>query len=291
MFKLLKISYLNNKRPITINSLIILCLELVHVISLYYLNDIYGELYKGIHDSNSKLIWDSIASFTGIAMFLVLITGYIGYFANKVAFNIREGLTFHYFTRPYEYKDQPFVNQRVQEDIRKYGESFTEIVLSIFKAVLKLPIFLFVIVNLTEWYIGLLIFLAVFLGTYISRAMSKRLVPLQSEQESNEAMFRASLSVINFHIIKEQFKKVNQEFKKLSFVQSGLGQMFVLLPFIVLMPLYIAKKIEMGAFFQAVNALGKIIDSLMVLIDSRQVIITVEMTSKRLEFLTEENNV
>ena len=290
MFKLLKLAYLNNKRQIIVNSSLILLLEIIHIILLYYLNQIRGNLYHGIQNYDVMQIWNSIGGFSGIAFILVLVTGYAGFYINKLSFNLREGLTLYYFNNVYLIRDrkQELLEQRVQEDFRKYGDVFTDISIALLRAGFKLPVFLFVIVSLTKWYTGVGIILAVVSGTWLSRKVSLMLVPLQSEQENNEARFRNNLTRVSFDIIREQFFKINKMFKKLSFTQSGLGQGFALLPFIVLMPSYISKVIDLGAFNQAVNALGNIIDSLSVLIDSRQTIIGLEMVCLRLSFLTDQ---
>jgi ABC-type uncharacterized transport system fused permease/ATPase subunit len=259
--------------------------ELLAVGLLYLLNGTYGQLYQGIQEYNVPVIWGSIAKFAAMAMVLVGVNGYLGYFANRLAFNIREGLTCVAILRTGMYDAPENVNQRIQEDIRKFGESSVEFYTAVMKAGLKLPVFLGVIMTLTHWYIGLIIFLLVAAGTVATKLVARRLVKLQSIQESNEAVFRGDLAFSSFGAIIRQFNVINNEFKKLSFVQSGLTQMFVLMPFIILMPMYIAKTIPMGAFFQSVNALGKIVDSLSVLIDSRQVIVQIETCLIRLEFL------
>lgn len=124
------------------------------------------------------------------------------------------------------------------------------------------------------------------MGTWITRVMARSLAPLQSEQETNEAEFRSALWLPKFALnIVEKFHEINNQIKKVSLVQSGLGQMFVILPFVLLMPLYVSKAITMGAFFQSVNALSKIIDSLIVLIDNRQLIAKVETSLIRTQWL------
>ncbi len=292
-FKLFKISIKNNKKAIFYTAVVV-TLEIVSVVFLYMLNKIYGNLYQAIQEYRPYDIWNSIWTFCGIAGVLVVINGYMGAFINRLAFEIREGLTIHCFNNLSKYSIENRFEQRVQEDFKKFGESSCDFWSGVFKAVIKLPVFLGVVVSLTHWYTGALIFATIAAGTILTRVVAKKLVPLQAEQESNEADFRNSLKTMsepkkNFEKVKEQFYKINSRLKLLSFTQSGLSQAFVLLPFIVLMPLYIAKTITMGVFFQSVNALSKIIDSLVILIDSRQVIVSIESSIARLEFITKEN--
>jgi ABC-type uncharacterized transport system fused permease/ATPase subunit len=283
-YRLFKIAARENKKPVLTNFSISVVLEIASVYLLYLLNKEYGFLYEAIQKYDTAGIWGAINNFVMLAMLLVGVNGYLGYFINKLAFYIRSGLTYHIFKLKKYPKTENFP-QRVQEDLKRFGESACEFWFAVFKALLYLPVFLGVVISLTEWYVGLSIFAAVAFGTYLTKVVANKLIIEQSIQESNEANFRSSLTLDNYEIIHQKFLTINKIFKYLSFTQAGLGQTFALLPFILLMPLYISKAITMGAFFQAVNALGKVIDSLSILIDSRQVIVQIETCLKRLEFL------
>lgn len=290
-FRLFKTAFSNNKQCWRY-LIITLILEGIAIFGLYNLNAQYGFLYQGIQEYNTKLIWKSISIFASIAGGLVVVGGFITYFSNYLAFQIRQGLTSYYTINLVSMKHIENIEQRIQEDLRNFGKFSVDFWLSILKAVVKLPLFLSVIVSLTSWYVGLIILGAVILGTYLTKLVTGKLIVLQVQQESNEANFRKTLAIrINYFAqwlrIRELFHTINIQIKKLTFLQAGLGQTFVLLPFILLLPLYIAKTITMGAFFQSVNALSKVIDSLTILIDQRQLIADISTTLKRMEQLDE----
>jgi ABC-type uncharacterized transport system fused permease/ATPase subunit len=290
-FKLFKIAFSYNK--VCWKYLIItLILEGIAIFGLYHLNTQYGSLYQGIQEYNTNLIWKSIGIFSAIAGGLVIVGGFTTYFSNYLAFQIRQGLTSFYTIDLVKLKTIENIEQRIQEDLRNFGRFSVDFWLSILKAVIKLPLFLSVIVSLTSWHVGLIVLGAVVLGTYLTKIVTTKLVTLQVTQESNEANFRKAIAIrINYFAqwlrIRELFHTINKQIKKLTFLQAGLGQTFVLLPFILLIPLYIAKTITMGAFFQSVNALSKVIDSLTILIDQRQLIADIATTLKRMEQLDE----
>ncbi len=288
-FRLFRIA-ICNKRGIGKLIGIVTALELISIALLYLLNSVYGKLYSGIELHDSQAIWLNIGKFSVIAMILVVVGGYLTAISNRLAFSIRCGITTHCSDNIDTYTNVKFLNQRIQEDVRKFSDSSVELWIAVSKAVLKLPIFLGVVVSLTQWYVGLIVLSLVIAGTYLTRYMAKKLAALQSYQEQNEAEFRATLGGASWIAIMLLFNKLNYRLKLLSFTQNGLGQAFVLVPFIVMMPMYIAGSIKMGAFFQSVNALGKVIDSLMILIDSRQTIVEVESSLIRLEFITESKD-
>lgn len=288
--RLVMIGIRENKKPILTYLIPVLVLELVSVYFLYLLNGHYGNLYQGITDRNTKLIWHSIGMFTALAMSLVAIDGYAGYFLNRVGFEIRSGLTTYCLKVIKMFEKTNMFEQRVQEDVAKFADSICNISIALMRAGIKLPVFLYVIIGLTKWYIGLAIVVAVIVATFATKLAAKRLVPLQAIQEGNEADFRNKLTVTGFDVIRAQFLKINDKLKLLSFVQSGAQQFFVLLPFMVLMPLYITHAVTVKGFFQARNALDKIIGSLMVIIDNRQLIVQIESCLLRLDFLVKADD-
>lgn len=291
MRALLKLAIKNNKAIIGA-TLGLIALETLSVYGLYKLNGVYGELYQAIQEYRPTDIWNAIWTFSVIAGGLSVLNSLIGARANVLSFAIREGLTRFALEKitpdpPYKHiSSDVLLGQRIQEDTRRFGESVVEIGVALFKAAVKLPLFLGVVISLTDVKAGLIIFVAVVVGTVLTKIVSGRLVHLQSEQESNEARFRSSLTELDFDIVKTKFQQINSKLKVLLLVQSGLGQGFALLPFIVLMPLYISKAVTMGAFFQAVNALSKIVDSLSVIIDNRNTLVNIETAKIRLKFLT-----
>lgn len=285
-YNLLKLGMTANRKLILRYLIPVLALEFLSIFFLFQLNGVRGSLYDSIQQYNVSGIWHSVGKFVGIALILVFVDGYLGFYINRLAFEFRNGITSHTLNNLVNYQGQPLLSQRIQEDINKFSSLICDLSSNILRAVIKLPIFLFVIVGLTHWYTGAIILVTTALGTYITRKVAQRLVPLQADQETNEAHFRSDLSHEMFQVVKTQFLKINHKLKVLSFTQSGLQQVFVLLPFILLLPLYISRDLAMGPFMQAVDALGRIIDSLLVLIDNRQQIVQMESTLTRLQFLT-----
>ena len=117
----------------------------------------------------------------------------------------------------------------------------------------------------------------------------------RSEYESAEAYLRHNFSSMLLFPLKayiltvDTYHKYNKELKKLTLLSGGLGQIFVLLPFMLLLPLYFAGTLTLGSFFQSVKALDKIISSLSVVIDNRNTM-TVNLTAKnRLIELTKQS--
>lgn len=278
MWSLLKIAFTD--RRVKILALVGLAIECVSIYGVFTLNGIYGDLYGAIQAYNVPGIWSSISWFTGIAMGLVVVNGFLTFYLNRLAFAVRTAITEYYLPLGI-----PGFNQQIQEDIRQFSDVGVEFAGAVFRATIKLPLFAGLVITLTEWWVGVTIVVLAVLGTLATKLLSQKQIRLQSVQEQNEATFRVSLSEHAFGVIKSQFELINKEIKKLAFLQSGLGQMFVLLPFILLLPLYISKSINLGVLMQSSRALGTVIDSLTILIDSRGLIVKLETALTRLKGL------
>ena len=269
-------------------SFIIPCsFQLVIVILLFYLNQTYGGLYNGIQTYNIHEIWVNISIFTSLAFGLVITSGYSSYFNNILLFKIREKLYSNVITNYTKLNmTRP---QRLQEDVYRVCESAVDIGSSLFSAAIKLPVFAYVIASLTQWWVAAIIIGLVVIGTYTTKLMANGLVISQSSKETKEANFRNQLSKNEVEFIpkyvKDAFNIWNKQLKSLLFLQSGLGQTFALLPFILLMPLYLSKVITLGAFFQSVHGLSNVVDSLSVIINNRVTISALYTSLSRLEEL------
>lgn len=285
--KLFSIAVKNETKVIKFLVIAVL-LEILTVALLYFLNGYYGSLYDGITKFDAHIIYSSIFKFAGIAGILVLIGGFSTYYINRLAFSIRVGLNTYYSNRYHVISHVENIEQRIQEDLRNFGERSCEFWFAVLKSLLKLPIFIGIVITLTQWWVGLILILAVIFGTWSTKVVAQKLIQLQAVQESNEASYRKGL--INyifkdFEQIKSTFELINRQIKKLSFLQSGLSQTFVLLPLVILMPLYLTKGITMGIMMQTANAMGRVIESLTVLIEQRQLIVNISTCLKRMETL------
>ena len=284
---LLKASFTGVKSLIVPTSIIV-----AGVILLYFLNQVYGDLYNAIQEYKPIEAWRAVATFTGIAMVLVILDSYKTYELNRLHMNMRTSLLTFLINNDYTDKanNHETTPQRLQDDSFKFTEITVELAVAFFEAAIKIPLFIGVIVTLTDWKTGVIVLISVVAGTILSKVMSTKLVTARSDYESSEALLRESLKTKTlkstiYDAVLKTYDEYNNQLKKLTFVTGGLNQGFVLLPFILLLPLYFSKVLTLGSFFQSVRALDKIIQSLSVIIDNRNKITMYLTSKKRLEEL------
>lgn len=286
--KLLKAGYPGIKAILIPAAIIV-----VGAVLLYYLNQVYGELYNAIQAYKPIEAWRAVATFCGLAGLAVVLDSYKTFELNKLTMKIRTTLLS--FLMKSDYNDSHETTpQRLQDDTFRFSEITVELAVAFFEALIKIPLFIGVIVTLTDWKTGVIVLVSVIAGTILAKVVSGKLVIARSNYESAEAKLRESLKsktlkATVYDLVLATYDEYNKQLKKLTFVTGGLGQAFVLLPFILLLPLYFTKVLTLGAFFQSVKALDKIIHSLSVIIDNRNNI-TIYLTSKkRLEELLKKD--
>lgn len=288
---LLKASFTGVKSLIVPTTIIV-----AGAVLLYFLNNVYGDLYNAIQAYKPIEAWRAVATFCGLAGIAVILDSYKTFELNKLTMNMRTSLLSFLVKNDYTDKanNHETTHQRLQDDTFKFTEITVELAVAFFEAAIKVPLFIGVIVTLTDWKTGLIVLISVVAGTILSKVISTKLVTARSDYESSEAKLRESLKTKTlkatvYDAVLATYDEYNKQLKKLTFVTGMLGQTFVLLPFILLLPLYFAKVLTLGAFFQSVKALDKIIQSLSVIIDNRNKITMYLTSKKRLEELLKKD--
>ena len=264
----------------------------------YFINQIYGKLYNGIQTYNLHEVYVAVGLFCTLAAVAVIIDAYETYELNRLFVKMRTTLIQNVYKDLNVTIDVEFgtVPQRIQEDTIKFCSTTVDLGTAFFKAIIKIPLFIGVITTLSNWWTGVIVLVAVVLGTLATKWISKTLVTARSNYESSEAWLRNNLNNAPefpqfwYHRVLYTYAKYNTELKKLSLLSGALGQTFVLLPFILLLPLYFAKTLTLGSFFQSVKALDKVVSSLSVIIDNRATMTSWLTAQNRLESINEEKS-
>jgi putative ATP-binding cassette transporter len=262
----------------------------------YYINQIYGRLYNGIQTYNLHEVYVSVGLFCALAAVAVVLDAYETYELNRLFVKMRTTLINKVYKdlNVNESVDSQTIPQRIQEDTIKFCSTSIDLGTAFFKAAIKIPLFIGVITTLSNWWTGLIVFVAVVLGTFATKWISKTLVTARSDYESSEALLRNKFNNTYsfpqniYNTVLDTYAKYNKELKKLSLLSGALGQTFVLLPFILLLPLYFAKTLTLGSFLQSAKALDKVVSSLSVIIDNRATMTIWLTANNRLEKINEK---
>lgn len=224
---------------------------------------------------NNFLIY--ILEFSGMALAICLVSGYTAYLISYLALKIRTDLTKIALT-----KDHGSIEggeQRVQEDCLTYPSLAVSLLVNILRNLLVLGIFVVIItVQVGPLYL-IIPFIYTLLGTLCAAWIAKPLIKLNYLVQVVEAKLRRSVlhksSTCNSTKLWKDYNltfNVNKDLfiatKKLNYFQSFYNQITVIVPYLILFPLYFSSKIVFGVFMQVASSMNHVIDSLSYLINA-----------------------
>ncbi|WP_425059640.1 Vitamin B12 transport ATP-binding protein BacA [Sporomusa carbonis] len=195
-------------------------------------------------------------------------------------------------------------DQRISEDLRLFTNYTLRLALGLLKSVVTLGSFIAILWQLSGaltlpfggqqlTIYGYMVWVAVLyaiIGTWLTHKIGKPLVKLNFNQQRYEADFRFSLVrlrencesiafyggearegqsfMIRFGHVLDNFWKIMQRQKQLTWFTSGYGQIAIIFPILVAAPRYFAKEIQLGGLLQTASAFGKVQDALSFFVDS-----------------------
>lgn len=241
-------------------------------------------------DANS--FWDNIKFHLLVYVVAMPIVVFYPWVQGKLGIHWRKYLT-DFFTKNY-FKNRAYFeihsskaidnpDQRIAEDIRSFTSTSLSFLLIILGSLIDLVAFTFVLLSISKLLTQVLLIYAVG-GTILTVLIGRPLFKINFQQLRLEANYRYALvhtrdnaESIAFYkgeqseknILKERFTEIVRNFNRLIGWQRNLrvftkyyNYMVVLLPYMILAPLYFSKQIEFGKMYQAAFAFSMILDAL-----------------------------
>lgn len=280
-------------------SFIILFFHILQICLLIIGSYWYKNFYNALQEYNvDKLIRLSIY-FIILASSLVIISGFKAYFERFLEFSIREDL-YERFSKKWINSRVSNPEQRLHEDTIKFAKIMIKFLEVLVKSILELPAYIFIIFEVTNIYIVIFSLTYIILGTYISSKIAKPLIHLENDQEKREAEFRKEITYkvdnkdINLpplNFIKENWIELAKKTKNLTFYVTSYSQGSIFFQLLILLPSYLSKKISLGEFIQSAQALTKVFECLSILINSRDILVEMQMLTIRLTEMDKINKI
>jgi len=253
--------------------------------------------YNEVQAYNSSKIYLGLGIFTGLALVFVLVYGLTSFYQRYLEFGCRQYL-YNKFSRVAQSKHDlgiKVVEQRLQDDSLRISQNALALLKATLDASVRLPVFLFILASTAKvWMVGAVLVYAV-IGTVGSRKVAKKLIAAEYYQESLEADLRrgiiSSLSTKSelptLKYIVKNWAELALRQKHLSYFTSFYGQISVIFPFIMLMPLFLNHVIMLGALFATSSAVEQVLSSLSVFVENRDLVVNIAMQSQRLQEIDE----
>jgi vitamin B12/bleomycin/antimicrobial peptide transport system ATP-binding/permease protein len=198
--------------------------------------------------------------FTGTALVMCFVSGFSGYIVSLTVIEWRKRLN----TRAFLIKESRIenINQRIQDDCWSYPDLTLSITYGTTKAIFYIIVFSVSLMLSFSWiYLLLLIGYSV-IGSYIAKKVAHPLIALNYEQQCVEATYRNQLYVENFTKCVHVMLGLAKKQKHLTYFQQLYGQIGVVLPIILIAPLYFSTGMTLGELMRFNSIGGTILDNM-----------------------------
>lgn len=240
--------------------------------------------WQAVENKQLSIFIHKIIQFAIVALSACLVSGYSTYLSGKISLKLREQLTFKAMISPEIFDAVKNIEggaQRIQEDCNSYYVLLINLLTNFLRNGLIFIVFCGIIwMQLGPIYL-LVPITYTLIGTGIAWKLAIPLINLNYKNQQYEAAFRHKLQSMTRRI-KDKSRAIllifTQVFdnnmdlykttKKLTYFQSFYNQVTVMVPYIILAPIYFGGKITFGILMQTASGMGHIIDSLSYLINS-----------------------
>lgn len=198
--------------------------------------------------------------FTGVALVLCFATATSTYVRVKLAVVWRKKLNAKALTL--KHIDIENVSQRIQEDCMTYPDYLIYVIYGITRAVLFFVVFS-IALSIQFNVIYLICIVTFGIGaTLLAKKIGYPLIGTYYKSQKVEATYRTTLTELDFmECIKLQLRLAAQE-KKLKYFQGFFGQLGVIVPLIIVAPVYFTTQMLLGSLMQATSMMGTITEHL-----------------------------
>jgi len=238
----------------------LILIAVVEISISLYLTHWRENFWNAIVAKDSHVFLQQIGVFTSIALTLCFLTGFSGYLINLITIKWREILN----KRALDLKHRRVenVSQRIQQDCLDYPELFLTIGWGMIKAICYIIVFAMAMVSSFAWYYLLVLSLYGLIGTMLTKKIALPLVSLNYQTQQAEASYRTGLHVRDFSKCIALMRLMAIKQKYLAYFQSFYGQVGVVVPYILIAPVYFLGGMKVGELMRFTSTAATILENL-----------------------------
>jgi putative ATP-binding cassette transporter len=138
------------------------------------------------------------------------------------------------------------INQRIQADCMEYPDLFLSLIFGTLKAIMYVLVFsISLLMHFSVFYLCILTSYT-FIGLLCTKYIAYPLIQLNYEQQKAEATYRQDLSINGFNSCVFLMLGLAKKQKHLTYFQQLYGQVSVILPLILIAPMYFTTSMTLG---------------------------------------------
>jgi len=215
--------------------------------------------WQAVNTHNYKMFSLYLVYFSLAALAACLVSGYGQYLGNYVSLILRTRMTRKALKQVHKVENY---QQRIQEDCFLYNQLKISLLSGGIRNIVVLITYSSILVYQLHWtYLTIPILYAI-IGTGLAAHIARPLINLNYVNQNLEAGFRQVLSKLNYSKVYRNNYNMFKTTKYLSYFQSFYSQITVIVPYLILAPLYFGLKISFGVLMQCSASINTIIDCL-----------------------------
>lgn len=234
---------------------------MVEIGSALYLTYFREHFWDAISHKQSADFLYQLILFTGVALVICFVSGVSGYLMSLASIKWRQKLNIKAFAVR-EQKNIENIGQRIQDDCMSYPDLFLNLIFGTVKAGAYVVIFGVTLFLSFSWWYLLVVLMYAAIGTVITHWIAKPLIALNYKQQRVEATYRNSLTIDNFSDCIHVMLGLAKKQKHLTYFQQFYSQVGVIIPLVVVAPIYFTTNMTLGTLMRFNSTFSTILDNM-----------------------------
>lgn len=231
--------------------LLLILLGAVEISLALYLTFWREHFWNSIANKESIEFLYQLGIFIAVALCICLVTGMSGYLVTLTAIRWRAQLNETAVNLNLAHnKEHENIPQRIQEDCRELPLIALDLCFGSLKAVVYIVVFSTALLLSFSWVLLGIILLYSLAGTWITKKVATPLIALNYNSQRAEATYRTILNDENFTQCVKIMLGIARKQKHLSYTQTLYNQIGVVLPLIIIAPVYFTTQMPIGVLMR-----------------------------------------
>ncbi len=209
--------------------------------------------WQAVSIKDATQFFYQLGVFTVAAIAICIVSGLSGYLVSISAIKWREKLN----TKAFAVRESRIenVSQRIQDDCMSYPDLLLNLIFGFGKSIMYILVFSTSLLLSFSWvYLSLLVAYSI-IGLVATKYIASPLIALNYEQQRCEATYRTNLSISNFKDCICVMLGIAKRQKRLTYFQQLYSQIGVVLPLIMIAPVYFGTGMTIGLLMRF-NSVG-----------------------------------
>lgn len=273
--------------------ILIIILVFVSIGCLIIMNKCHEVFYNALVEKNARIAVIYLSLYTAAMTLLAITEAEIYYRKRLFTINSRNTLYKHYGINSLDEEISKFSCQRMSQDLLQFGSQFINLFTLMLHAILLVPSFFYILSGLINPLIIMGVVAISVIFSYISKRIGNPVTKLQYAQESMEGGLRRELihelqkdkksrSLPNIQALVENYINMSKIERWLIYFQKIYDRISHTIPYCILLPIYLAGTITLGAMVRIGGGMSKLITEVSFFIANIDKIVEFNATCQRI---------